>query len=323
MDPCTHRVPVAQISKRTGLPVLSVRYRLAPQHPFPAALVDALVSYLSLIHPPAGSFHDPVPADKIILAGDSAGGNLSLVLLQTLMTLRRISPSVRFHGKEVPIDLPAGVATISPWCDITRSMPSVVHNSQLDYLAPPSQEPDTMYLPLPVPADDIWPCDPPRVDIYCNASAASHPLVSPLAIDKSLWKDAPPVFISVGEEGLADEGLIVARRMHHAGVPVVVEQFEGMPHCFGMLMVGTPMGKRFMTGVERFVRAAVAGQIKGSSSGNAAYVGFKLRYEREIPLGKLVEVSDEEAHERLRRSTYWRVEGEKVLRNEKQERARL
>lgn len=322
MDPCTHRVPVAQFSKHTGAPVLSVRYRLAPEHPFPSALVDALVAYLSLIHPPAGSFHDPVPANKIILAGDSAGGNLSLVLLQTLLTLRRVSPTIRFHGQEVPIDLPAGLATSSPWCDITRSMPSVVNNAHLDYLQPPSQAPETIYRPIPIPEDDLWPRDPPRVDLYCNASATAHPLVSPLAADKKLWKDAPPVFISVGEEGLSDEGLIVARKMHHAGVPVFVEQYEGMPHCFGLLMVSTPAGRRFFRGMTEFMRKAAAGEIT-SSSGTGTYVGFKLKYEREIPLDKLVEVSDEEAIERLRRSTYWRIEGEKELVKSVQERAKL
>ena len=114
MDPCTHRVPVSHLSKLTSAPVLSVRYRLAPQHPFPSAIVDALVAYFSLLAPPPGSLHDPVPAKKIVLSGDSAGGNLSLALLQTLLSLRRVCPTVRFHGKEVPIELPAGVATISP-----------------------------------------------------------------------------------------------------------------------------------------------------------------------------------------------------------------
>lgn len=322
MDPCTHRVPVSQFSKLTGAPVLSVRYRLAPQHPFPAALVDAFVAYLSLIHPPAGSFHDPVPANKIILAGDSAGGNLSLSLLQTLLTLRRIAPTVRFHGNEVPIDLPGGVAATSPWCDISRSMPSVTNNAHLDYLVPPSQAPDAIYHPLPIPEDDVWPRDPPRVDLYCNASATNHPLVSPLTIEKHLWKDAPPVFISVGEEGLADEGLIVARKMHQVGVPVVVEQFEGLPHCYTLLMISTPQGKRFLKGFADFFRVATSGKL-GKSSGTGNYIGFKVKYEREVPLEKLVEVSDEEAHERLRKSTYWRVEGEKELQKQFREKAKL
>lgn len=148
MDPCTHRIPVAQICKLTGARAFNVRYRLAPQNPFPAALVDLLTAYLSLIHPPEGSYHEPIPASNIILAGDSAGGNLSLALLQTLLTLTRTSRTVQFHGREVSVDLPRGVSLISPWCDITRSMPSVRHNSIYDYLAPPPHEPsETMYHP--------------------------------------------------------------------------------------------------------------------------------------------------------------------------------
>ena len=333
MDPCTHRVPVSQISKHTGAPVLSVRYRLAPGHPFPAALVDALIAYLSLIHPPAGSFHEPVPANKIVLAGDSAGGNLSLILLQTLLTLRRISPTVNFHGKEVPIELPAGLASSSPWCDITRSMPSVVKNAHIDYLPPPNNPTNDIYRPPQLPEDDLWPCNPPRVDLYCNATATNHPLVSPLAAPKELWKDAPPVFFSIGEEGLADEGFIIARKMRQVGVPAVLEQFEGLPHCYGMLASNTPVGKRFMRGFTDFVNAALAGKVPASypsatvspegSSGTLKYVGFKMQSEGDIPLDKVLSVSDEEAHELLRNSTHWRIEGEKVLRKQFNEKAKL
>lgn len=333
MDPCTHRIPVSQISKQTGAPVLSVRYRLAPEHPFPAALVDALTAYLTLIHPPAGSFHEPVRANKIVLAGDSAGGNLALVLLQTLLTLRRISPTVNFHGEEIPIELPAGLASTSPWCDVSRSMPSVFNNAHIDYLTPPTNPSNDIYRPIPVPEDDLWPRNPPRVDLYCNASATNHPLVSPLAVPKELWKDAPPVFFSIGEEGLTDEDLIVARKMRQVGVPVVLEQFEGLPHCYGLLATNTPVGKRFMRGYTDFVRAATAGKVLESypsanvsssgSPGTLTYVGCKLRFEKEIPLEEVLDVSDEQAHELMRNSTYWRVEGEKMLQTQVKERARL
>ncbi|KAF7596454.1 hypothetical protein BBP40_001761 [Aspergillus hancockii] len=321
MDPCTHRIPITQLSKQTGAPVLSVRYRLAPQHPFPAALVDVLVAYLSLIAPPPGSFHEPVPANKIILSGDSAGGNLCLVLLQTLLTLRRVSPTIRFHGQEIPIELPVGVAMSSPWCDITRSMPSVAHNALYDYLAPPSQVPETVYQPPQVPADSIWPCNPPRVDLYSTASASIHPLVSPLAARKELWKDSPPVYMNMGEEGLSDEGLIVARKMDQAGVPVVVEQFEGMPHCFGLIMLKAPAGKRFFEGMSKFCRDVAAGQVKPSHT--LTYIRYKLRSTREIPLGKAVSLSDEEVDERLRKSAEWRIEGEKELQKQHFEKAKL
>lgn len=326
MDPCTHRVPVAHLSRLTGAPVLSVRYRLAPQNPFPAALVDALTAYLSLIHPPPGALHKPVPANKIVIAGDSAGGNLSLVLLQTLLTLQRTSQKLRFLGKEVAIELPAGVATISPWCDITRSMPSVMHNTKFDYLDMPTQAPedatdDTPYPPIPFPPDTTWPVDPPRVDMYTNANMALHPLASPLAAPSNLWKDAPPIFISTGEEGLTDEDLILARRIHQAGVPVVAQQFEGMPHCHGLLMISTPTGRRFFQDLAGFCRDATAGRV--TSSGNLTYLGFKLRSTREIPLEKVSAISDEEVEARMRRSALWRMRGEDALQKQWRERARL
>ncbi|KAE8371214.1 Alpha/Beta hydrolase protein [Aspergillus bertholletiae] len=321
MDPCTHRIPVAQLSKRTGAPVLSVRYRLAPQHPFPSALVDALVAYLSLIAPPPGALHEPVPAKNIIFSGDSAGGNLCLVLLQTLLTLRRVSPTIRFHGQEIPIELPAGVAMSSPWCDITRSMPSVVNNALYDYLAPPSQVPETLYQPPSVPADNIWPSKPPRVDFFCNANAVIHPLVSPLAARKELWKDSPPIYMNMGEEGLSDEGLLLARKMYQVGVPVVVEQFEGMPHCFGLIMVKTPAGKRFFEGMSKFCDDAIAGRVQPSCT--LTYISYKLRSSREIPLDKAVSLTDEEVDERLRKVAEWRVEGEKALQKQYYDKAKL
>ncbi|OOF99833.1 hypothetical protein ASPCADRAFT_126728 [Aspergillus carbonarius ITEM 5010] len=318
MDPCTHRPVVTQLSKRTGAPVLSVRYRLAPQNPFPAALIDALVAYLSLISPPPGSLHDPVPPNKIIFAGDSAGGNLCFVLLQTLLTLRRVCPTVRFHGRDIPIELPAGVATSSPWCDVTRSMPSVIHNSVYDFLDPPSQNPEIAYRPLAVPEDDVWPVKPPRVDLYANANALLHPLVSPIAGRQELWTGAPPIFIAMGEEGLSDEGLILARKIHRVGVPVIVEQFEGMPHCFGMIMMGTPASHRYYDNTAQFCRDAVAGNLTADipTSGKVAYIGYKLRHTHEIPLEKAVPLTDEEINEILQKSAQWRIEGEKELEQE-------
>lgn len=325
MDPCTHRVPVAHISRLTGAPVLSVRYRLAPQNPFPAALVDALTAYLSLIHPPPGALHKAVPANKIILAGDSAGGNLSLVLLQALLTLKRASRPIRFHGKDVDVELPAGVATISPWCDVSRSMPSIIRNAKFDYLDLPTgsslDAEEVPFSPLPFPPDALWPMSPPRVDMYANANMLLHPLVSPLAANPDLWKDAPPVLISTGEEGLTDEDLILARRLHQAGVPVITEQFEGMPHCHGLIMISTPAGKRFFKGITEFCRDAVAGRV--TPTGSLTYLGFKMQSTRKVPLEKACEITDEEVEARMRRSLETRLEAEKEMQRAWRERARL
>jgi len=133
-DPASHRPVVLRLSKLTGGRAFSVRYHLAPQNPFPAALLDALLSYLYLLYPPAGSFHEPVSPSNIVFTGDSAGANLSLVLLQLILHLHRTAPNdqtptLKFHGKDVAIPIPAGIAAISPWLDITYSLPSQEKNA--------------------------------------------------------------------------------------------------------------------------------------------------------------------------------------------------
>jgi hypothetical protein len=69
-DPSTHRPATKQLAKQTGGRCYSVRYRLAPQNPFPAALLDALVSYLTLLYPPPGAFHEAVKPEHLVIAGD-------------------------------------------------------------------------------------------------------------------------------------------------------------------------------------------------------------------------------------------------------------
>ncbi len=69
-DPATHRASTKRLSKLSGARVYSVRYRLAPQNPFPAALLDVLVSYFTLLYPPPGAYHDPIKPEHIVFAGD-------------------------------------------------------------------------------------------------------------------------------------------------------------------------------------------------------------------------------------------------------------
>ncbi len=88
---------VGHIGSQAGCRVLSVDYRLAPEHPFPAALEDALAAYRWLLD------HNYGPSD-IVVAGDSAGGGLALALLASLA--------------DVGLPQPAGAVPISPWADI-------------------------------------------------------------------------------------------------------------------------------------------------------------------------------------------------------------
>lgn len=310
MDPISHRDAVVGLSQRTGGRGLSLRYRLAPQDPFPAALLDAFVAYLYLLYPPTGSFHQPVSANSIVFSGDSAGGGLSAALLLLLLTLRRIGISqVRFHGEIVDLPLPGGVALTSPWVDISRSMPSIYRNAKLDYIAPPTKAPSIAPVPMAIPADEIWPVSPPRVDLYSDASMVIHPLVSPIAAKKQLWEGHPPVWISTGSEGLQDEDLILADRLAATG-PTVLEVFEGMPHVFSFMCPWTEWSKACFRSCGDFITAAVK---NGSSLPSSATWRSKKNGTRDFDVSKKVEefVGDEkEIDRRLLAGRQWRVEAE-------------
>ncbi|KAK3050908.1 hypothetical protein LTR09_007986 [Extremus antarcticus] len=234
-DPSTHRALCSRLAKESKGRVCSVRYRLAPQTAFPGQLLDALMVYLSLLYPPAGSMHDAIPAKDIVLSGDSAGGNLAFALLQLLLQLHRSSPNqtptVRFHGQTVEVPLPAGCSANSGWFDICRAMPSISSNAAYDYLPQASHDDP---LTSRFPADSAWPSNPPRGDIFCDLSLLDHPLTSVLAAQT--WANSPPLWMCTGQEMLTDEDLIVASRVAQDGVKVRLEVYEAMPHCFSMLL---------------------------------------------------------------------------------------
>jgi acetyl esterase/lipase len=91
---------------------IAPNYRLAPQNPYPCALIDVVSGYLHLLK--------TYPSSKIILAGDSAGGGL---VLATLFVLR-----------DMVEELPAGAVCLSPWVDLSHSFPSFHENNIYDYL---------------------------------------------------------------------------------------------------------------------------------------------------------------------------------------------
>ncbi|MCJ1376668.1 hypothetical protein MMC20_007913 [Loxospora ochrophaea] len=299
MDPSSHRPSTAKLAQLTSGRVLSVRYRLAPQSTFPAALLDALISYLSLLSPPPNSPHGPISASHIVLAGDSAGGNLAMSLLQLLLQLHRSSPTdpsspptIRFHGKDVPIPLPAGVATTSAWLDMTRSMPSLVTNYHYDYLTPASVGDAAAHFPPCA----VWPTDPPRGDLYSDDSMLCHPLVSPLAAKD--WSGSCPLWMGYGQEMLVDEGKIAARRASRQGVPVVWEEWEAMPHTFALIFGGSEFGKEYFRHWAAFAKRVVGEGRKGGTEAvvtSGKWVEAKTLKEKEVDVGGLLpELTDEE-----------------------------
>lgn len=112
-SPRTHRALAGELAHAAGARLLLPAYRLAPEHPFPAALEDAWVAYWWLLS-------QGMSPGQIVAAGDSAGGGLALALLVAL--------------RDAGIPLPAGLVCISPWADLTLHGASVRANDGRDYL---------------------------------------------------------------------------------------------------------------------------------------------------------------------------------------------
>ncbi len=166
------------------------------------------------------------------------------------MELRRQNVKITWHGEEREIPLPAGIAVNSPWVDITHSSPSAESMLGWDYL-PGRSAVDYRR----VPACTVWPTNPPRVTVYAHNAFVTHPLVA--LVTARNWEGAPPLYVCNGWEVIRDESRFMATQFHEAGVPVVHEEYEGQPHCFGMLFSNTPTGRRNLESWGGFIRSVV------------------------------------------------------------------
>ncbi|WWC58949.1 uncharacterized protein I303_101494 [Kwoniella dejecticola CBS 10117] len=196
----THRLITIGVSKSCNARVFAITYRLAPEHVFPLPLHDVLHGYLRLLAPPLS-----IPPENIIIAGDSAGGGLSLALCMYL----------RDEGYK----LPAGLVLMSPWVDLTMSCGSWDENAATDVV------------PRPEADDHLNP-----VACYLGpkgiTSYLTHPYASPLFGDLS---GLPPMLIQSGDsEVLRDEITLLAHKATLAGVHVTHELYEDMVHVFQM-----------------------------------------------------------------------------------------
>ena len=180
MSPKTHRRLTLEIAKATNMRVLSIDYRLAPEHPFPAGLEDCVNSYKWLLS-------KGFKPENIIIAGDSAGGNLTLASL------------LKLKDEEIP--LPSAAIILSPSTDSTEESNTFYENAETDALASGG------ILPLCVPA-------------YLAGKDPYNPLISPLF---GKLEGLPPLLIQVSKsEILYDHATRLFNRAKDANMDVTL-----------------------------------------------------------------------------------------------------
>jgi acetyl esterase/lipase len=239
--------------------VASTSYRLCPQNQFPAPLLDVLLAYASLLSLRAVA---GIPAStrpsKIILAGNSAGVNLAMGLTKFLLEFnKRADPTALFHGRRIHLPVPAGIISLSGWCDPTDCLPSWLNPNALDILTPLQPALWPQY-----PPDNVWPSTPPREHLYTRAMNLDHELICPAAVRD--WTGAPPMWFAVGElERGRDGNAVVASQAARCGVNVTWTEWQGVCHEYMIVTRGLPQGaKTFDLCAEaciRFLRSDSAG----------------------------------------------------------------
>ena len=181
------------LARHLGAEVVITDYRLAPEHPFPAAIEDSVAVYRSLLAERGGK-------GRILIAGDSAGGNLAIA---TTLKLRVLGEP-----------LPAGIIAFSPWLDMEHTGEAIETNAGTDTLVNRA-----MLEGLAA--------------TYLGGASPTDPLANPLKADLA---GLPPVYLNAGSsEALLSDTTRFAEAAEAAGVSVTMSIAEGMQHVFPCL----------------------------------------------------------------------------------------
>jgi acetyl esterase/lipase len=212
----THRRLAYDISAASGARVLLIDYRLAPEHPFPAAVEDAATAWRWLMH-------QGFAANKLAIAGDSAGGGLTIA---TLVNLR-----------DQQLGLPACAVAISPWVDLEGAGNSITARAAQD----PMVQKDGL----------LW-----MARMYLDGKDAKTPLAAPLHAD---LEGLPPILVQVGTaEILLDDATRIAEKLHAAGVEVRLSLWPNMLHVFPLFAPILSEGRDGCVEIGGFIRSRMA-----------------------------------------------------------------
>jgi epsilon-lactone hydrolase len=216
-SPATHRRLVSYIARESGMRAIVPDYSLAPENKFPVALEDSLKVYRHLLQ--SGS-----DANNMVIAGDSAGGNLCVA---TLLALR-----------DAGDPLPAACFLMSPWLDLSATGETLVSRADVDPWFRPEH--------LPVTASR-----------FCTEFDKKNPLVSPVFADAS---GLPATLIQVGDhEILLSDSTRFAGNIERAGGKVTLQVWPDMWHVFQFFIGQMPESKLAIYDIARFLKSEFAG----------------------------------------------------------------
>jgi monoterpene epsilon-lactone hydrolase len=207
----THRSLAINIAHAAHARSLILEYRLAPEHPFPAASEDCLAAYRWLSS-------EGVRPEQLIVAGDSAGGTLTLLLLLRL--------------RDLGLPLPALGVCLSPATDLTASGDSYRDNAHSDFML------DLRHIMF-------W------FQLYLGDHDRRDPQVSPLYAD---LHGLPPLLIQVGNsELLFSDSTMFAERAREAGVDVTLEILERGQHVQQIVASVLPEAREAIAHIGQFI----------------------------------------------------------------------